>query len=226
LTFAFPGVMPEAMAANANLYVSAENSQFSNYMTGPQVVEVVVIDDDIDETNESNGEPDVTINGAKLRMAQATDGNWYGYFADATQAKRADGTTDDAMGGYGLDFGQFCARTSTFTASDQTTQMFSDTVGVALPIRSNSTTSTYGTNGTTTLVACNTDVAALGTRSVMITANSTHLNSRQNIENGDGAVPSTNTSGVETTVMNVRKRSKENQHSNGRFHRNRTNWIR
>jgi small subunit ribosomal protein S1 len=30
LTIAFPGVMPEAMAANANLFVSAENSQFNN----------------------------------------------------------------------------------------------------------------------------------------------------------------------------------------------------
>jgi hypothetical protein len=50
-------------------------------MTGPQVVEVVIIDSDINETNESNGEPKVTVNGAKLRMAQATDGNWYGYFA-------------------------------------------------------------------------------------------------------------------------------------------------
>jgi hypothetical protein len=52
LTFAIPGVMPEAMAANANLYVSAENSQYSNTMTGPQVVEVVIIDSDINETNE------------------------------------------------------------------------------------------------------------------------------------------------------------------------------
>jgi hypothetical protein len=41
------------MAANANLFVSAENSQFSNTMVGPQVVEVVVIDSDINETNES-----------------------------------------------------------------------------------------------------------------------------------------------------------------------------
>jgi hypothetical protein len=40
--------------------VSAENSQYANTMTGPQVVEVVVIDSDINETNESNGEPDVT----------------------------------------------------------------------------------------------------------------------------------------------------------------------
>jgi hypothetical protein len=43
----------------------------------------------ISETNESNGEPKVTINGAKLRMAQATDGNWYGYFAEVEQAQHS-----------------------------------------------------------------------------------------------------------------------------------------
>jgi hypothetical protein len=63
--------MPEAMAANANLFVSAENSQFSNYMSGPQVIEVVIIDSDINETDESKGEPDVTVNGKILRMVQA-----------------------------------------------------------------------------------------------------------------------------------------------------------
>jgi hypothetical protein len=51
LTFAFPGAMPEAMAANANLFVSAENSEYGNMMIGPQVVEVVIIDSDINETN-------------------------------------------------------------------------------------------------------------------------------------------------------------------------------
>ena len=47
MTFALPGMMPAAYAANANLFVSAENSQFSNYMAGPQVIEVVIIDSDI-----------------------------------------------------------------------------------------------------------------------------------------------------------------------------------
>jgi hypothetical protein len=61
LTFAFPGVMPEAMAANANLYVSAENSNFENVMVGHQVVEVVSIDSDINENNESNGEAKDTV---------------------------------------------------------------------------------------------------------------------------------------------------------------------
>ena len=37
-----PAMVPAAHAANANLFVSAENSQFNNYMSGPQVVEVVV----------------------------------------------------------------------------------------------------------------------------------------------------------------------------------------
>jgi hypothetical protein len=99
--------MPAAYAANANLFVSAENSQFDNYMSGPQVIEVVVIDSDINDTDEAKGEPDVTVNGKILRMIQAVDGNWYGYFADRDQAMIADSTTDNS--GAGLDFGGFCA---------------------------------------------------------------------------------------------------------------------
>ena len=106
MTFAVPGVMPAAYAANPNLFVSAENSQFDNYMSGPQVIEVVVIDSDINDTDESKGEPDVTVNGKELRMVQAVDGNWYGYFADETMANIADGTTTTP--GTGLDFGEIC----------------------------------------------------------------------------------------------------------------------
>jgi hypothetical protein len=95
--------MPAAYAANANLFVSAENSQFDNYMSGPQVIEVVVIDSDINDTDEAKGEPDVTINGKILRMVQAVDGNWYGYFADETMAITADATVGTP--GTGLDFG-------------------------------------------------------------------------------------------------------------------------
>jgi hypothetical protein len=157
MVIAAPSMMPVAHAANANLFVSAENSQFSNYMSGPQVIEVVVIDSDINETNESNGEPDVTINGAKLRMAQATDGNWYGYFADKTQAQRADGTTETTDGGFGLDFGQFCGPTSVKLAADETEALFSDSVGVSLPIRTNSTGGAFGTNGTATIAQCTGD---------------------------------------------------------------------
>ena len=102
MTFAVPGIIPAAEAANANLFVSAENSQFNNYMAGPQVIEVVIIDSGISDTDEGKGEPDVTVNGRILRMVQAVDGNWYGYFADKTQVTRADTL---GVSGTGLDFG-------------------------------------------------------------------------------------------------------------------------
>ena len=87
-----------------DLFVSAENSQFNNYMAGPQVIEVVVIDSDIRDTDEAKGEPTVTVNNAKLRMVQAVDGNWYGFFADRAQAVTAD--TLQTTDGAGLDFGK------------------------------------------------------------------------------------------------------------------------
>ncbi len=132
MVIAAPGIMPAAHAANANLFVSAENSQFDNYMSGPQVIEVVIIDSDINDTDEAKGEPDVTVNGKILRMVQAVDGNWYGYFADLLQATTADQTTTSADGGEGLDFGQFCSKDSTAFSSDSS-KLFTDTVGVSVP---------------------------------------------------------------------------------------------
>jgi hypothetical protein len=212
LTFAIPGVMPEAMAANANLYVSAENSRFDNYMTGPQVIEVVVIDDDINETNESKGEPDVTINGAQLRMAQATDGNWYGYFAEYDQAKIADATAAENAGpGYGLDFGQFCGSDSTALSKNGSTQLFSDSDGVAVPIVSNSTTAGFGLNGTdfdnsgdgctTTFVGKSSFIGDTGNQEFVITANATYASA-----SNSAAV--TANQAVENRVMNVVRESK------------------
>jgi len=129
LTVAAPGVMPVAHAANANLFVSAENSQFDNYMSGPQVIEVVVIDSDINDTDDAKGEPDVTVNGKILRMVQAVDGNWYGYFADRDMAQIADNTS--AVPGVGLDFGTFCDNTSNLGIGANTV-FVTDTVGIAI----------------------------------------------------------------------------------------------
>src|SRR5438552_3549321 len=112
--FAMPNALPQAHAAtNANLFVSAENSQFQNYFAGPQVIQVIVADPDINRLDQAYGEPTVTVNGKKLRMAQATDGNWYAYFADRNQAIAADKTV--GLAGKGLDFGQFCSSLSTFS---------------------------------------------------------------------------------------------------------------
>ena len=160
LTFAVPGVMPEAMAANANLFVSAENSQFQNTISGPQVVEVVIIDSNIDETDKSLGEPVVTVNGKKLRMAQATDGNWYAYFAEVEQAQIADYSADtasDAHGTTGLNFGSFCSAT---TASTFLGFSVSETKGVAVPATH------IGANGTTLTPSTSISAACWGPNGV------------------------------------------------------------
>ena len=134
MTIAAPSMMPAAHAANANLFVSAENSQFDNYMSGPQVIEVVVIDSDINDTDQSKGEPDVTVNGADLRMVQGVDGNWYGYFADRNMAILADSTAIAAGAGIGLDFGQFCSSALELDGPGALPNVdFSDTDGVAIP---------------------------------------------------------------------------------------------
>ena len=74
LSVAFPGTMPQAHAThNANLFVSAENSYSNNLLTGPMVVEVVVSDSSINRLDQAVGEPDVSVNGKKLRMLQGTD---------------------------------------------------------------------------------------------------------------------------------------------------------
>jgi hypothetical protein len=128
MVIASPGMVPMAHAANANLFVSAENSQFDNYMSGPQVIEVVVIDSDINDTDQAKGEPDVTVNGKILRMVQGVDGNWYGYFADRKMAQIADSTT--TVAGEGLDFGQFCSAT---TGGLVVGVSVADTNGIAVP---------------------------------------------------------------------------------------------
>jgi len=83
-----PSMVPEAAAAGA-LYVSAENAMFNNHFGGAQVIEVVVINGQ-NQTDERQGEPVVKVDENQLRMAQATDGNWYGYFADSTAVAAAD----------------------------------------------------------------------------------------------------------------------------------------
>ncbi|MEM3077814.1 MAG: hypothetical protein QXW38_09410, partial [Candidatus Nitrosotenuis sp.] len=144
-----PRTMQEAAAANANLFVSAENSQFQNYFAGPMVIEVVVIDSDIKDTDKGKGEPDVTVNGNKLRMVQATDGNWYAYFADRAMAQKADATAfGDGIGtrnGTGLDFGVFCSPTSAGTIIGPS---FSQTVGVAIARQTVTNTGSQGETST------------------------------------------------------------------------------
>ncbi|TLX81954.1 MAG: peptidase, partial [Thaumarchaeota archaeon] len=114
-------------SSNQNLFVSAESSQYNNYFAGPQVIQVVVSDPDIQRLDQAYSEPTVTINGKKIRMAQATDGNWYAYFADSKQAQIADSTA--SMAKKGLNFGEFCSASSAIAATGVD---FADTIGIAI----------------------------------------------------------------------------------------------
>ena len=135
-----PTIDAEA-SSNPNLFVSAENSQFDNYFSGSMVIEVVINDSNLHDTDEGKGEPDVTINGKSLRMVQATDGNWYAYFANVDKAKIADSTV--GLAGKGLDFGVFCSRD---TASSVFGISLSETDGIAVPKSAGLTGFTSGTS--------------------------------------------------------------------------------
>lgn len=131
----------EAQSSNPNLFVSTENSFFENHFSGSMVVEIVIRDSNISDTDEGKGEPDVTLNGKALRMVQASDGNWYAYFANKEKAQIAD-ATQAAGSGEGLDFGAFCGNdtpASVFGIS------FSDTDGVAIPVDVGISGATQGT---------------------------------------------------------------------------------
>ncbi len=152
MTFAFPGFMPVAHAANPDLFVSAESSVFENYMSGPQVIEVIVSDPGLTDTDEAKGEPTVTVGGDELRMVQGTDGKWYAYFADRTQAFIADSTTEDVVN-EGLNFGNFCGANSDIFSSVPNAILFSETSGVAIPVNQ-LVGATNGTDAQTALTDC------------------------------------------------------------------------
>jgi len=133
---------PAYASTNANLFVSAENSQWNNYFAGPQVIQVVVADPDINRLDQAYGEPVVTINGKRLRMAQGTDGNWYAYFADRNQAIAADKTSGAA--GKGLDFGQFCSSSSSTPVTFHDTKGFTVARAVAGSVDKPTSSSSFG----------------------------------------------------------------------------------
>ena len=76
--FAMPGMVPNAYAAG-ELSVSAQ--EVGNF-AGIQVIEIVVNDDARSDTSESQGIPNVEINGDDVLMAQLDDGSWYAYVAN------------------------------------------------------------------------------------------------------------------------------------------------
>ena len=104
MTIAAPSMMVPEVAAAGALYVSAENAMFDNTFGGASIIEVVVIGIS-SETDEAQGEPTVKVDEKQLRMVQAVDGNWYGYFGDSTQVPIADRANNN------LDYGSDAAPT-------------------------------------------------------------------------------------------------------------------
>jgi len=152
---------------NPNLFVSAENSYFDNHFAGSMVVEVVIIDPNLSDTGQGKGEPDVTLNGKSLRMVQASDGNWYAYFANVDKAKRADSTV--GLAGKGLDFGVFCSRD---TASSVIGITLSETDGFAIP-----RSATGSTNGDSSFSQCTASPSGQKLNNVIRNAKSINTNS-------------------------------------------------
>ena len=111
VSFAVPGVMPEAEAANQYLWVSAEDAGGNNFYGG-QVLEIVVTDPAINRLDEAYGMPDVTIDGKKVIMAQGVDGSWYAYIADGSSATSIDSNYPEVEDGRGADYGRFCNSSS------------------------------------------------------------------------------------------------------------------
>ena len=175
VTFSLLLIIPQIDAeasSNPNLFVSAENSQFNNSFSGSMVVEVVVIDPNLSDTDEGKGEPDVTLNGKSLRMTQATDGSWYAYFANIDKAQQADATV--GLAGAGLDFGVFCSRDSSASVIGIS---LSETDGFAIP-----RTATGSTNGDTSLSSCT--ASPTGTNLNNVVRNAKSINTNSNVPSG------------------------------------------
>ena len=150
VTVAMIGVMVPsvfAQSSHPNLIVSAENAYWENKFYGFQVIEVIIDDPDISDITSMQTEPNVTVEGNTIRMAQATDGKWYGYVANREFVQYADSTVINA--GNGFDFGEFCAST---TDSSELGVDFSDTQGVAIARPYQGTSSS--TNGQTNFNSC------------------------------------------------------------------------
>jgi len=173
--FLIPIIHVEA-SSNPNLFVSAENSQFNNHFSGSMVVEIIIRDPNLHDTDQGKGEPDVTINGKSLRMVQSTDGNWYAYFANVNKAKIAD-STQSATSGKGLDFGVFCSRD---TSSSVFGISLSDTDGFTVP--GNNGLSGF-TNGAASFTQC-TGTPASPTILNNVVRHAPSINTNSNIPSG------------------------------------------
>merc|ERR1711934_13362 len=150
VSFAAPGMMPEAAAANQYLWVSVEDAGGSKFYGG-QVLEIVT-DPAINRLDEAYGMPDVTIDGKKVIMAQGVDGSWYAYIADGKKATTIDKNYAEVEDGRGADYGRVCKNNTPLEYGPNNSSVASlvpsESRGVAIPhALSNGTSSNPNANG-------------------------------------------------------------------------------
>ncbi|MGA9228561.1 MAG: peptidase [Nitrosotalea sp.] len=133
----------KAYSDHPNLFVSAENSLFNNYFSGPMVVEVMVTEAS-NQLDQALGEPNVSVAGKRLRMVQGSDSNWYGFFANTDMAKQADQAALSGAPGQSTDFGVFCSGS---TSASVLGIDISQTDGVAIPDSAGLSGTTQGNTG-------------------------------------------------------------------------------
>lgn len=142
-----PMTLPDvkAYSDHPNLFVSAENSLFNNYFSGPMVVEVMVSESN-NQLDQALGEPNVSVDGKRLRMVQGSDGNWHAFFANTDMAKQADQAALSGAPGQSTDFGVFCSGS---TSPSVLGLDISQTDGVAIPDSAGLSGTTQGSAGFT-----------------------------------------------------------------------------
>ena len=127
LTFAVPGTDPvfaQTSTSNQHLYVSADGQDPDNMFAQGNIIEIIINDDTIGDTDEGEAEPDVTVNGADLRMLQNANGDWRAYIAEVDAIAGIDGNGNE------LDYGEYCSENA---ASAVSTLELTDGNGVYFP---------------------------------------------------------------------------------------------
>ncbi len=176
----FPNMLSldvKAYSDHPNLFVSAENNVFQNHFAGAMVIEVIVKGNNV-QLDQAQGEPNVNVNGRQLRMAQASDGYWYAFFANTNAAKQADQIALGGSAGQNLDFGVFC---SSSTPSSVLGADFSQTDGIAIP-DSNGLSGT--TQGLASFGTCSGTPQPPSVNQNNVVKNSPSLNTNSNISSG------------------------------------------
>ena len=96
-----PSFMPEAASDLSS--TSGLLTVSTTTLQGVAILEIVVNDPDNSSTTDDVTALSASVGGTSYDLTQATNGKWYAYVVDLSQAKLM-----DANAGHGLEFGYLC----------------------------------------------------------------------------------------------------------------------